>query len=51
MEKTRVQLQAELITRSNIANLQTRLDAETNEGRRKFLETLLTEQCALITPD
>jgi hypothetical protein len=51
MEKTSAQLKAELITRGNIANLQTQFDAETNEGKRKWLGILLTEQRALITPD
>jgi hypothetical protein len=51
MEKTDVQLRAESITRDNIASLQARLDAEPNEGKRKWLGILLAEQRALITPD
>jgi hypothetical protein len=51
MENTCTQPRAESITRDNIASLQARLDAETNDGKRKWLEILLTEQRALITPD
>ena len=51
MEKNVTQLRAESITRDNIANLQARIDAETNEAKRKWLGILLTEQRALITPD
>jgi hypothetical protein len=51
MEKTGAQLRAESITRDNIASLQARLDAEANEGKRRWLEILLTEQLALLSPD
>jgi hypothetical protein len=51
MEKTGTQLRAESITRGNIASLQARLDAETNEGKRGWLKSLLAEQRALIIPD
>ena len=51
MENTGTQPRVESITRDNIASLQARLDAETNDGKRKWLEILLTEQRALITPD
>jgi hypothetical protein len=50
MEKTGAQLRAESITRDNIASLQARLDAEANEGKRRWLEILLTEQLALLSP-
>jgi len=51
MDKTGVPPKAESITRDNIARLRTRLDAETNHGQRRWLEILLTEHLALITPD
>jgi len=51
MDKTGVPPKAESITRSNIARLRTRLDAETNRYERIWLEILLTEHLALIAPD
>ena len=50
MTKTVAELQAEWVTRGNIAKIQASLDAETNDSKRAGLEKLLAEQRALLTP-
>ena len=46
------QEQADRITHGNIARLRATLNAETNEGKRRCLERLITEQEDLLNrPD
>jgi hypothetical protein len=48
MGDTVAQMQAEWAAHGNIARLEFALAAETNPGRRKWLEELLAEQRALV---
>ncbi len=49
-DKTVAQLQAEWVTHGNIARLQSRINSEADEGKRRGLEELLVEQRKLIAP-
>ena len=51
MGKTVAQVEAEWVTQGNIARLKYALAAETDPGRRKWLEGLLDEQRGLIQPN
>jgi hypothetical protein len=49
--KTVAQVEAEWVANGNIARLEYALAAETDPGRRTWLEVLLTEQRALVPPE
>ena len=50
-DKTSAQVEADWVTHGNIARIKAQLDREPNEGKRRGLEELLTEQRKLIVPD